>query len=57
MQAALGYLRVSTREQGRSGLGLAACFRGSGYEVEPAGLSCVPRNSACATMAAPSLLR
>ena len=24
MQAAIGYLRVSTREQGRSGLGLAA---------------------------------
>ena len=24
MQAAMGYLRVSTREQGRSGLGLAA---------------------------------
>jgi DNA invertase Pin-like site-specific DNA recombinase len=24
MQAAVGYLRVSTREQGRSGLGLAA---------------------------------
>ena len=24
MQVAIGYLRVSTREQGRSGLGLAA---------------------------------
>jgi DNA invertase Pin-like site-specific DNA recombinase len=24
MQTAIGYLRVSTREQGRSGLGLAA---------------------------------
>ena len=26
MQAAIGYLRVSTREQGRSGLGLASGF-------------------------------
>jgi DNA invertase Pin-like site-specific DNA recombinase len=30
MQAAIGYLRVSTREQGRSGLGLAA----QRYEIE-----------------------
>ena len=26
MQAAIGYLRVSTREQGRSGLGRSGCI-------------------------------
>lgn len=33
MQAAVGYLRVSTREQGRSGLGLAA----QRFEIEQFG--------------------
>jgi len=33
MQAAIGYLRVSTREQGRSGLGLAA----QRFEIEAFG--------------------
>jgi DNA invertase Pin-like site-specific DNA recombinase len=33
MQAAIGYLRVSTREQGRSGLGLAA----QRFEIETFG--------------------
>jgi DNA invertase Pin-like site-specific DNA recombinase len=35
MQAAIGYLRVSTREQGRSGLGLAA----QRHEIEAFGAS------------------
>jgi DNA invertase Pin-like site-specific DNA recombinase len=34
MQAAIGYLRVSTREQGRSGLGLAA----QRFEIEAFGV-------------------
>ena len=34
MQAAIGYLRVSTREQGRSGLGLAA----QRHEIEAFGV-------------------
>src|SRR5690242_15782461 len=34
MQAAIGYLRVSTREQGRSGLGLGA----QRYEIEAFGV-------------------
>jgi hypothetical protein len=34
MQAAIGYLRVSTREQGRSGLGLAA----PRYDIEAFGV-------------------
>jgi len=34
MQAAIGYLRVSTREQGRSGLGLA----GSVMTLKPLGV-------------------
>jgi DNA invertase Pin-like site-specific DNA recombinase len=33
MQTAIGYLRVSTREQGRSGLGLAA----QRFEIEAFG--------------------
>jgi DNA invertase Pin-like site-specific DNA recombinase len=34
MQAAIGYLRVSTREQGRGGLGLAA----QRFEIEAFGV-------------------
>ena len=39
MQAAIGYLRLSTREEGRSGLGLAAQRHEIEVFGEPEGLS------------------
>ncbi|MEA3197099.1 MAG: hypothetical protein QOF32_1151 [Gammaproteobacteria bacterium] len=38
MKEAIGYLRVSTREQGRSGLGLAA----QRSDIEAFGVRCEP---------------
>jgi hypothetical protein len=47
MQAAIGYLKVSTREQGRNGLGLAAHARRSKSLERAKGSSSNPGTRMC----------